>query len=242
VIPLLPLAGLLKSRWTWYALGGLALIVGALWVRHHYIEVGKEQGREEQKQSDQQEIEQQRQVAKAEAQQKIAEANAKAAEADGRATRAEADAALYAARAQALAGQLVSSRTHVASIPPGQLHATALAEVQQHPMANQSPDPERAIVERVFAAPLLAAQNRELRGQIGELGKEVAALRDQVSALEERDRARVEYERRLEQAYVQLYNLHPPRKRGWKCLRIWRCADNKLPVPGLEALKKGATP
>ncbi len=207
-------------------------------VRH----VGKEQGKEEQKQSDQKEIEQQRQVAKAEAEAKVAEANAKAAEAEGRAVRAQADAELYAARAQALAGQLVSRRAQVAALPPDQLHAAALAEVRQHPLAGENPDPERAIVERVFAAPILAAQNRELAGQIGELGKQVAALGDQVGALEERDRARVEYERRLEEAYVRLYNLHPPRKRSPKCLYLWKCADNKLPVPGLAALKKGATP
>jgi len=239
MIPLLPLAGLLKSRWTWYALGGFALLAGSLWVRHHYIEVGKERGREEQKQSDQQEIEQRRQVAKAEADQKVAEANAKIAEADGRATRAEADAALYAARAQALAGQLVSMRQHVAGIPQEQLHATALLEVQQQPMANQSPDPERAIVERVFAAPILAAQNHELAGQISKMGEEVAALKDKMAALDERDRARVEYEARLEGAYVRLYNLHPPRKRHPKCFYIWRCADNKLPAPGLDELRKG---
>ena len=241
MIPL-SLLGLLKSRWTWYGLGAVVLIVGALGLRHHYIALGKDQGREEQKQSDQQAIEEERQVAKAEAQQKVAEANAKAAEADGRATRAEADAQLYAARAQALAGQLVNSRVQVASIPQTQLHATALTEVQQRPLPNQSPDPERAIVERVFAAPILAAQNRELAGQIGKLSEDVAALKDKIAALDERDRARVEYEARLEEAYVRLYNLHPPRKRSVKCLYLWRCAENKLKAPSLETLKGKALP
>jgi len=228
----------LLSRWTWYGIGAVILLVSLLAYRSHLINVGKEQGKEEQRQSDQQTIEQQRQVAKAQAQQAVSEANAKAAEADQRAGRAEADAALYAARAQALAGQLIGSRQQVASVPQDQLHSYAVIQVQQHPMAGESTDPERAVVERVLAAPILSAQNRELAGQIGKLTEGLHALKDKVEALDERDKARVEYESKLEGYYVQLYNLHPPRKRAPKCLYLWRCADNKLPVPGIEAILK----
>lgn len=232
------LLGALKSRFTWYGIGAVVLVVVLLGYRSHLINQGKQQGKDEQKQSDQQTIDSERQVAKAEADRKVAALTASAAEDRKRADQATADAAVYAARAQALVSQLANSRQQVSAIPQDQLHAQALAEVQRSPMAGQSSDLERAVVERVYAAPILAATNTELSGQVKQLTTAVSGLKDQVDKLEQRDQVRVEYEAKLEGYYVRLYNLHPPRKRAPRCLYLWRCADNKLPVPGLEEIKK----
>lgn len=237
-MPALELAALLRSRWTWYALGGLALVGAGWWVRHHYIEVGKEEGRAEQAEAAQKEIEAQRQAARARADAAIAEANAQIAEADARARKANAEAAVYAAQVQALAGALASGRQRVAAVPQAELHAFALAQVQQSPLPGESPDPERAVAERVVAVPLLVRQNRALAGQVEKLGETVRALQDQVGALEARDRARAAYTAQLEGWYAQLYNLHPPRKRSPKCLWLWRCARAPLPVPAPAELPR----
>lgn len=236
----LPLAALalLKSRWTWYGLGAVAAVVLALGIRSHYINVGKEQGKQEVQQEVQKQIEDEHELAKKEKDVYLAEQDARIAEAQARATKAEADASVYAARAQALAGQLIVGRQQVAGVAQDQLHAFSLQQVREHPMPNESADPERAIAERVVAAPALLAQAKEFSGQIRELQNGQAALKDEVAALAAKDRKHEAYEQLMEGWYTALYNLHPPRKRAPKCLFLWRCADNKLPVPAPAQLRE----
>lgn len=218
---------LLKSRWTWYAILAVALIAGALGLRAHYINVGEQRGKDQQAQASQQEIELQRQAAQADAREKVAAANLRAAA-------AEAQAAEYALKAQRLSGQLDAARRTVDALPDSAIHGHIVGALglrpQGDPTPGYSPAEEREIARRVDAAPLLKEQTDALAAQVSKLS-------DQVHAVIEANAAREAYTVRLEGWYTQLYNLHPPKARAGKCLWLWRCGENRLPVPAPKDIK-----
>jgi hypothetical protein len=163
MIPLITKAGgyVLKNRWTWYALGGLVVASVLFAYRGHLINLGKDKGREDQKQEVQSDSELARQAARAQAQQQISEANARAAEADARATRAQADAAMYAQRAQALAGAVADGRRQVASLPDAGLHTYVRQTLALSPEAQ---GPYTSVEERAIANAVRARSVRTASG------------------------------------------------------------------------------
>jgi len=225
---MLPLWTLLKSRWTWYGLAAGAVLFAGLALRSHYISLGEQRGKDAQAQAGQQEIETQRKLAQAEANAKIADANARAEEANAR-------AAGFALKAQQLTGQLLASRRAVDALPAPAVRPHIVAALGLRIPGDASPDytpaEEREIARRVDAAPLLEQRIAALDGQVN-------GLSDQVKALSAGIAAREAYTERLEGWYVQLYNLHPPRKRAPKCLWLWRCKTERLPVPAPSELHK----
>jgi hypothetical protein len=221
-----------KSPLGRYIILAAVVLAAAGYVAHRLIARGKQQGKEEQAQSVQQDVEAQHQLAQADAAAQIAEANRKRAQAEKDAAAFQLEAASYKARAAQVEQQISGTRSRVAAIPATQVH-------QYNVQTLGLPDDgspvygvaqEREIAERITKAPLLEEQVAALKAQAAKQEQYIGAVAQKVEAILEADKARQAYTDRLEGWYTQLYNLHPPQKRSWRC--AWLCKkDNKLGLP-----------
>lgn len=101
-----------------------------------------------------------------------------------------------------------------------------------------TPQAKRRILAAVSSVDSLSAAVRELQdGQkkqeaiIGKMGEQIAAKQKEVDA------ERKFGDKALDK-FTQLYNAQGLKKRGWQCLKVWRCAPDRVSVPSPAELAK----
>jgi hypothetical protein len=243
MIPLITKAGgyILANRWTWYALGGVALAVAFLIYRHELIEVGKKLGGAEQKQATQQDINLAQEADSANTRLGIAQKNAEIATLERDTAKLKVEAESLRLKAEQLKGELAAGQRQVAATPDNQLKPAIRAKLGILPPSDPSDFnvPElRRVFEDVTDAPTLRSLVAQQQQQIAVQTTSSAKQDERITKLEEKDRIRADYEYRLESRYIEIYNLNPPKARvWWPCLKAWKCGVKKLPPLTPESLR-----
>lgn len=70
--------------------------------------------------------------------------------------------------------------------------------------------------------------------------KETKALVDKTLALADQVLNQKAYTARLESRFVELWNANPPKKRSWRCLKAWKCGEDRLKPPPLDEISAEA--
>ena len=234
------LLGLLKSKWTWYAIAAVALLLAFVAVRAHYIDEGKKAGVEQQQQAEAKDLESLRANAQAALQATVADAQQKIAAAEARATQAAQAAQQQQALVVALASQRQQAAQTVAGLQDSQLHAYNVQQLAVRAPSDSSPGytpaEERAISNVLTQFPLVVKQSEAQAKQIADLSDQITAVGVKVDSLTAMYNAQVQYSNVLSKAYTTLYNEMSKNTRGWKCLGLWRCQSHQLPTPAPQAL------
>lgn len=80
-------------------------------------------------------------------------------------------------------------------------------------------------------------ENDLLTTKVDALGKETVGMQDRIDSRDVALQGAINYGNLMYSNYTQLWNLHPPKRRSVKCLWIWNCVADKLPVPAPAQLK-----
>jgi hypothetical protein len=232
---------LLKNRYVQYALLGVIVIAMLLAVRKHYIDVGKDAGREETKQDEKQSIEQARSAEHSQAVAAIAQKDAEAREARARADAAESMAAQFVELNRTLISQRAAVAGKVNATPDSELHAanTTALGIRQAGDATPGyyPTEERSVLSCLLDRPIIEKQTKALQSAVDENSNAIKELKNQVQAQQGKYDALAGYTTHLETYYTQIANLWPKKTRGKKCAFLWACSKNLLPVPDPADLK-----
>jgi ABC-type Fe3+-citrate transport system substrate-binding protein len=234
-------AFIIANRWTWYALGAVVLAGALLGVRAHYIHVGNDQGKEQQKEDTQKEVELGRRVAEREMEAKVAKANAEIAAAQAKQKESEAAVARYEVIIGSLVAQRGQARQQVAQLGDSALHGYIRAKVgvlpPDDPTPGYVPAEERVIADAVTQQPLIEKQLAAHDAEISELKKNAQNMKDELAGVMAREAANDSYTTEVLKAYTTVFNLHPPKKRSGKCVWAWHCVADKLAAPNPKELE-----
>lgn len=232
----------LKSKYTWYALAALAVVLGFFVLRAHYVDEGKKSGVEEQKQTESATFESMRKSQQDQLDSIVKSAEARIADATARANAASAQVSQQNALVMALAAQRATATQTVERVADSDLHAyniQTLALRDPHDSTTcYNPTEERAIASAVTQYPLCQRSVTESSKEIDALRSQVAAVNDKVSALGVELTAEKSYTSQLFNYYVTLYNDQAPSYRAAKCLGLWKCGKRTIPTPKPETLKR----
>jgi hypothetical protein len=233
---------LLKNRYVQYGIA--AVLLGALifGITRHYINVGKEQGRQEVQQSTKEQIEQARSAERVQAVKDIAKADGEAQAAKAKADAFEAAASQFAEMNRTLISQRAEINNKINATPDAQLHSAITNELGLRPQndltAGYYPTEERALYSCVLNKPICEKSNQTQAKEIESHTAAIAQLQTTISALNTKFEAQTVYTTGLERHYTDLYNLFPKKYRSAKC--VWLCTKKVvLPVPDPMELKKG---
>ena len=236
------LLGLLKSKYTWYALLAVALVIGFVGLRAHYRSEGKASGVVEQKQSEASDIESLRKTAEGQLNAVVASAQAQIAEANQRANVAAQQAQQQGAMIIALASQRSAATQVVAQVKDSDLHAYNVTTLAVRAPSDQTPGytypEERAISNVLTQFPLMQKQIDASAKEVDSLKVQVAAVLDANNGLVANLTAEQNYTEQLMGYYTTLWNNQAKNHRGLKCLGLWNCAKTTLPTPAPTKVKQ----
>lgn len=205
------------------------LIVGGIWAKGYYS--GKSKGIDQQKDVEKVDLQTSRESDRASTGQSVAAVDQRIS-ADSRVAK---DANARAEGWQIIANQLLKEKrdldAKLAAMADSELHGANVSLLGDIPgQACYSPGAERRINRSLTQLPVCEKQVETLNAKDGDRLKEIAALNQQIGALEERDRIKDELRKRDDERWAQLWNLNPPKQRAWKCLKAWKCGTRKLSV------------
>jgi hypothetical protein len=233
---------LLTSKWGLRIVGVVLILVALAGVYWYIYHKGKDAGKEEQKQESAMDINQAKELARANADKEIASAKADAAQYKEKAAAANLRAEQFASQARVYENRLVEAGNRVSATSDAKLHdliTDTLGIRQKTDMSSgYYPAEERETANRVVKYPELAGQVGSLKDQVTQLQ---AGQTNQQGQLDSLNRIIVAKDKQLtayDLAYVQLWNLHPPKKRSGVCLWAWKCKALKLKsIPELEQIR-----
>lgn len=232
---------LLKNKYVQYGLAAVVIGLLIFGIVRHFINVGKEQGRQEIQQTAKEQIEQARSAERSQAVKDIAKADGEAQAAKAKADAFEAAAGQFAELNRTLISQRVAISNKINATPDSQLHSAVTTELGLRPVndltAGYYPTEERALYSCVLNKPICEQSNKTQAKEIENHTAAIAELQTTIAALNVKFDAQTAYTIELERHYTELYNLFPKKYRSAKC--IWLCSKKVvLPVPDPTDLKK----
>lgn len=205
-----------------------ALLGGVLYIRHTWIEKGKQEERSAQVVEKQKALESQKGIFEREL------SKAEARESEARALAAQATAALQqnasALRALALQRQQVTQQ--VAAIPDAGLKPALEAELGG-PL--ESPFVLRKNLDIIRQVPLDKQEIAKLTERVEIQEQKVSAQEQRITAMQDKVDLTYRWADQVYAAYVEAFNAVPKSSRSAKCLWLWRCGSGKKlasPPPG----------
>jgi hypothetical protein len=240
VIPFFQL--FINNKWMRYALAAVLVVAALLYVRHYFVELGKDQGREEVKQTSKEQIQAALSAERTSTATEIAKHDADAAAARARADAFETAAAQLADINKTLISQRAAVSGKVNATPDSELHPAVIGALGLRSPNDTTPGyypvEERSIYSCVLDRPLCEQSVKNQGQQVEKLTSAVSELKTQVTEQGAKYDALRHYTGTLETGYTAIYNLYPKTYRSAKC--IWFCKKPiVLPVPKPEDLMKG---
>ena len=235
-----------------YLYAGMAVAVagGAWWIYSRGKDAGKEQQKEESLTETKRTLEELRKNAEAEYQKVSTEALQAIEDAQKRIRDSERRESNLVATLSNLAQTRIQTQQQVASVPDNKLHDAVIqklgirTESENNTQSCFTPSEERAILTAVTDYPPCQKQTQLQSEQIAEVKQQVESLRAEVAGVSKQAEAERQLRINYGNFYTQLWNATRSKKRGLKCLGLWRCSMPKaLPFPSPESLlAKPATP
>jgi hypothetical protein len=214
---------LLKNRYVQYVLIGIGVFLLLIAVRQHYINIGKDAGRQEVQQQSANMLEDARKADRAATEKVLADS---AAEMKRQAEFAQAQQLAFLQ----LVAQRQTAANQVAGMTPSQVEDAIARALGKKPGEQDSEQDRRTIASCLFQMPLCERQVLAQADQIKADEKQLAAAKESSDAL-------AGYATRLEKTYADLWNLKAGKRRSAKCLFLWRCSREHIDAPDPETLK-----
>lgn len=224
----------LANRWARYAALGLVVAVLLFGVRQHYIDLGKEQGKTDQKGSESSQDEKER----ATSQKQLADALQASRDALAVENKREDDAKArentLLATIRSISVQKQAASAQVASLSDIEAHAYNLTLMGgRQDGACYSGGQERQIAEALTQYPLCKKEVSAKDDSIKAINDRISALNDKVLEKDRQFQAMSLAKQKSDAMYVRLWNRYPPKYRSAKCLWIAKCGARNLDLPTL---------
>jgi hypothetical protein len=223
------------NRWLQYCLYGVAAVGLLLVVRQHYVNVGKEQGKQEQRQQQQGQLLETHADARQTNlnQQQAGDRQVAAGEATVR--QVDPDIAALKQAVRTLALSQAAMLEAVQKVPEAKLHdynrALLNGEASPPPSACYPPNEERAIADALVVAKSCSQTSAKQQEEQSKLEQRMAGMQEQINGFKIKYNALAAFSDSQEQTLADLYNSQGLKRRSMKCLRMWHCVHQTIKVP-----------
>lgn len=231
------LAFFLANRWARYAALGVVVALLLLGVRQHYIDLGKEQGKTDQKGSESYQDEKERVTSQKQLADALQASRDALAVANKREDDAKARENTLLATIRSISVQKQTASAQVASLSDTQAHDYNLTLLGGRQDGScYSGGQERQIAESLTQYPLCKKEVSAKDGSIKAINDRISALNDKITEKDKAFAAMTNAKHESDVRYVKLYNRYPPTYRSAKCLWIAKCGKRNLDLPAPDLI------
>lgn len=231
----------LTNRWAQYALGGV-LVFGLLWgAAQHFVNVGKEQQKQDSAQKFSEQIEQMRSEDRAKTDAILKGYDDRLKTLDAQKQASDAVSLRMASTLAQIGVQRAAGSQMVSSLAPDALEAFVKQKLGHADLKSElTTNDYKQIASCMVDHPLCQQENETLRGLVQQKSSDVTNREETIKTWQGKYVNLNGYTDRLEGYYAESWNLIPHKRRGLKCftsLWIQKCVDVKLTIPHPDLLK-----
>lgn len=222
----------LANRWAQYALGGGLVFALLLGVRQHYINQGKEQGKQDSAQKFSEQIEAMRSEDRAKTDAILKGYGDRLKTLDAQKQASDAVSLRMASTLAQIGVQRAAGNQMVSSLAPDALEAFVKQKLGHADLKSElTTNDYKQIASCMVDHPLCQQENETLRGLVQQKNSDVANREETIKTWQGKYDALNGYTDRLTGYYVSAWELIPHKQRSAKCLWVYRCSEKKLSIP-----------